>query len=216
MKASWVTAGIAAAILAPALAACGGGSDGGSGGASSAKSPAAAPIGANGFTPKGTRLSVGQSATVGWNAPFEPGKPPPFKFQVTVKSIEKGPRADYKHAQDMDAKDKKATPYYVVVQVKALTARNYKSSFDPDEAFRGLASGGDDLVAHSFFGQTGSCGKPVTVPKPFVSGKSYTKCLPYLVPAGHSFTGVEWQDGPLPRGEIVTPYLSDPLLWSAG
>jgi hypothetical protein len=217
MKASWVTAGIAAAIIAPGLAACGGGS-GGSGGASPAKSPQAAPkpapIGANGYTPKGSHLTVGQAATLGWNPPFEKGKRPPLKLEVTVKSIEKAPLADYKHAHDMDAKDKKATPYYVTVQIKALTNRGYKSDFTPDDGFRGLDDGGDYLVAHSFFGQTGACAKPVTVPKPFVTGKSFTTCLPYLVPAGHAFKGPVWTDGPVPKGEIVTPYLGHPVLWS--
>ena len=61
---------------------------------------------------------------------------PARALKAIATSIEKGPLADYKHAQDMDAKDKKATPYYVTVQIKALTARGYKSDFDPDEAFR--------------------------------------------------------------------------------
>jgi hypothetical protein len=225
MKARLVIAGIAVAILAPGLAGCGGSSGGSSPGKSPAdaassgsntSSPAPVPTGADGYTPVGTHMSLGQTATVGWNPPFEKGKHPAIRLQVTVKSVDKGPTADFKHVTGMDAADRKATPYYVTVQVKSLADRVYKSDFRPDDPLRVLDSKGEDLVPHSFLGQTGKCGIPTDVPKRFLSGKSYTTCLPFMVPKGDSITGPEWIDGPIPKGEAVTPYLGHPLLWSAG
>jgi hypothetical protein len=38
----------------------------------------------------------------------------------------------------------------------------------------------------------------------------------YMIPAGRSLKSVYWEDGPVPKGEIVTPYLGKPVTWSGG
>ena len=218
MKASWVTAGIAAAILAPGLAACGG-----SGGASSSPSPSAAssgghnsspaPVGADGLTPPGTHLSFGQAATLVWTTL---DAPKPIKVQVTVKSIEKGSIADFKKSPDLDAKDRHSTPYYVMVQVKALTARTWKGSDDPAIEVKALLDSGSYQISHFFLDQQGSCSEPTPAPQPFVTGKSYTTCMNFMIPGGRSVKALEWLDGPTPKGQSVPAYLSKPVLWSGG
>jgi hypothetical protein len=227
MKAGWVTAGIAAAILAPGLAACGGS---GSSGASSSATTAPATAGtsaagdngggstgttaAGGLTPPGAHLSLGKEATVGWVPPtiaLKPGSHKAIKFQVTVKSIEKGTIADFKNV-DLNAKQKKETPYYVTVQIKALTAKGWKGTDDPDITFDAIDDRGQTQGSLTFFGTFARCDDK-TPPKPFVSGKSYTSCITYLMPGGGSITKVQWNDGPA-KGESVTPYFDNPVVWS--
>src|SRR5262249_22243572 len=101
MNPAWI--GVAA--LAFGLTACGGG--GGGGGTSStgvtttptestAADSSQVPAG---LTPPGTRLALGQKATVGWVPPdltSGPGDHKGYRLQVTVESIVKGKIADFK------------------------------------------------------------------------------------------------------------------------
>jgi hypothetical protein len=204
-------------MLAPGLAACGGSSGGSSSQGSSPAAPSGgtntspAPIGADGLTPPGTRLSFGQAATLDWTTL---DAPKPIKVQVTVKSIEKGSIADFKKSTDLDAADRHSTPYHVMVQVKALTARTWKGSDDPAFEVRALLDSGHYQLSHFFFDQEGSCSEPTSAPRPFVTGKSYTTCLNFMIPGGHSVKALEWLDGPTPKSQAVPLYLSKPVLWS--
>jgi hypothetical protein len=240
MKASWVTAGIAAAILAPVLAACGGGSGGGSSSSSTAPTTSPSSGGDGGstastgtggdsgnggntgttaagrLTPPGAHLSVGQPATVGWVPPsiaLKPGSHKAIRFQVTVKSIEKGTIADFKNVE-LNAKEKKETPYYVTVEIKALTAHGWKGVDDPDITFDAIDDRGQQQGSVTFFGTFPRCDNK-SAPKPFVNGKSYTSCITYLMPGGGSIQKMQWNDGPA-KGEAVTPYFDNPVVWSAG
>src|SRR6185437_5889701 len=158
-------------ILASALAACGGSSGGTSpspGGSASAASGGGntgpAPVGADGLTPPGTRLSFGQAATLDWTTL---DAPKPIKVQITVKSMEKGSIADFKKSPDLDAADRHSTPYHVMVQVKALTARTWKGSDDPAFEVRALLDSGHYQLSHFFLDQQGSCSEPTAAPQPF-------------------------------------------------
>lgn len=95
MKAGWITAGVAAAVLIPGLAACGGSSAPGSGSPPSEQPGKAASAPSGTLTPPGTKLAVGETATVGWvlNSFSEKAKDG-SRLQVTLVSIDKGSIAD--------------------------------------------------------------------------------------------------------------------------
>ena len=226
MKSGSVAAWAAGAALVLGLAACGGSTSGGSNSGSapsSAPAPAparssapAVPTGAGGLTPPGTQLGFGQQATVGWIPPsisLKPGAHQALKFQVTVESIEKGTIADFKNV-DLNAKQKKSTPYYVKVMVKALGKSAWKGTDDPAISFRAIDDRGQEQGSLTFFGTFQRCDE-VSAPKPFTSGKSYESCFAYLIPGGGSIQKVEWNDGPTPANG-VSVYFDKPIVWAGG
>jgi hypothetical protein len=221
-------AGFAAgAVLALGLAACGS-SDGSSSSnpnsapkSTSSSAPAApsssappAATGADGLTPPGARLGFGQVATVGWIPPalaLKPGSHKALTFKVTVQSIEQGTIADFKNV-DLNAKEKKETPYYVKVMVTAASSQAWKGDDDPAISFRAIDDRGQEQGSLTFFGDFPRCNE-VNAPKPFASGKSYTSCFAYLLPSGASIKNVEWNDGPTPANG-VSVYFDKPIVWA--
>jgi len=232
MKSRLITAGIAAAALAPALAACGGGSSG-TGGASAASATAPAQsaspqahastpassgasggtTAAGGLTSPGTHLAAGQPATVGWvpqSTIGASGHQTTLKLQVTVESIEKGTIADFKNVQ-LNASERKSTPYYVKVRIKALGNTAPKGTDDPAITFDAIDDRGQQQESVTFFGTFQPC-DDTTLPRQFTNGKTYDSCLAYLMPGGGSIQKVQWADGPA-KGEDVTPYFDHPIVW---
>jgi hypothetical protein len=241
MKPRWATACMGAAGLALGLAACGGGSSPSATSSSASTPPAsstsaapastsAAPASSSssatssssggsaasgGLTPPGTKLTVGQPATVTWLPPSEDNGTKAvhgIKLQVTVMSIQKGTQADFANIQ-LNAKEKKETPYYVNLQLKALTGKKPPtSSDDPGFAFNAIDDRGQQQGSITFFGNFQRC-NTVSVPKDFVSGKTYTTCFAYLIAGGGSIQQVAWPDGPTPA-DGVSPYFDKPVVWS--
>jgi hypothetical protein len=237
MNSRLITAGIAAAALAPALAACGGGSSGGSSSsgttapaqtqsasaqakagtpASSGSGGAGAVTTAGGLTPPGTHLGVGQAATVGWvpqSTIGASGAQKTLKLRVTVESIDKGTIADFKNVQ-LNASERKSTPYYVKVRIKALGSTAPKGADnDPAITFDAIDDRGQQQQSVTFFGTFGRC-NDTTLPKQFANGMSYESCLAYLMPGGGSIQRVQWADGPA-KADDVSPYFDHPVVWGS-
>ena len=138
MKPGRTAAWVITATALPVLAACSGGTSSGNapaggtttGGNQPATSApasrrqsqsAAAATGADGLTPPGTHLAFGKNAIVGWVPQAEDGigAHKGIKMQVTVESIQKGTLADFANV-NLDAKEKKDTPYYVTLRLTEL------------------------------------------------------------------------------------------------
>jgi hypothetical protein len=184
----------------------GGGSQGGSGGSGGSATT-------GGLTPAGQHLSFGQEATVAWVPPsidLKPGAHKGIKLQVTVESIQKGTIGDFKNIQ-LNATERKSTPYYVTVRIKALTGTRPPGTDDPDITFNAIDDRGQEQSSVTFFGTFPRCNDN-TAPKPFVSGKSYQSCLTYLMPGGGAIKSVQWNNGPSKADEAST-YFEHPIVW---
>ena len=185
---------------------------------STAASPAAsspAPATAGGLTPPGTHLAIGQMATLGWvpaETDLKPGAHKGLMIQVTIKSIQKGSIADFANVQ-LDAKQKKDTPYYVKVHFTALGSVAPPSDSDPAITLDGIDDRGQTQSSLIFLGTFARC-DDTTVPKPFTNGKSYDTCLTYLVPGGGSIQKMQWANGPSGSDE-VSAYFDKPVVWGA-
>jgi hypothetical protein len=215
MRRRWV----ALALLA-ALAGCGGGSsssDSGSKGGSSesAATPAAtstpaadgaapAPSGGGKKTAPGTTLRIGELARVDiktLDAP--PDSKKTYPLDVAVLKIEKGSiDEDFKNV-DLDANDKKSTPYYVTVRIAAAD-KEVPVKDDPDIRFDDIDDRGQEQGSVTFFGTFDRCDdKSATAP--FKPGSKYESCLTYLIPGGGSIQEVHWAGS--------DKYYSDPVVW---
>jgi hypothetical protein len=228
MKPGRIAAWAFTATAAPALAACGGSSSGGitPGGTSSpgvsapVQSRAAAQpdvpgrtAGSGGLTPPGTHLGFGRDATVGWVPPSTDsgtGAHQGIKLRVTVESIEKGTMADFRNV-DLNASERKSTPYYVQVRVTALGNTPPPKDSDPAITFQAIDDRGQQQESITFLGTFSRCDDS-TPPKPFVHGRSYQSCLAYLIPGGGSIQKVQWDDGPAAANQ-VTAYFDHPIVW---
>jgi len=240
MKPGRIAAWVVAAIAVPGLTACGvssssvsssgvsssgvssPGGSGSPGASTQGQSPAAgqaagAPArsaGSGGLTPPGTHLAFGRAATVGWVPPSTDsgtGAHAGIKLRVTVESIEKGTMADFANV-DLNASERKSTPYYVQVRVTALGDTPPPKDSDPAITFQAIDDRGQQQESITFLGTFSRCADS-TPPKPFVSGKSYQSCLAYLIPGGGSIQKVQWDDGPAAANE-VTAYFDHPIVWS--
>src|SRR4029077_11271849 len=99
-----------------------------------------------------------------------------YRLEVTVDSIEKGSLDDFKNI-DLDADQKRSTPYYVKLSVKAL--EDVKAGTDdPDIALKAIDDRGQEQGEVIFFGTFDRC-ENADVPRPFTSGKGYESCLTY-------------------------------------
>ncbi len=227
-----IAALVAAAALAAGMAACGSSNDNGGGStaastvtdttagtptttdtATTTTETTAASTSSGGLTPPGTKLGMGDQAMVGWVPPSKfsaTGAQTGYKLQVSVDKIEKGSIDDFKNI-DLDADQKRSTPYYVSVTVKAL--EDVKTGTDdPDISFDAIDDRGQEQGSVTFFGTFDRC-DDTQVPRPFASGKSYESCITYLMPGGGSIDEVQWKSGPSKKND-VTPYFDKPIVWS--
>jgi hypothetical protein len=235
MKSARTAALVITGIALPALAACSGGSSSGNspaagatggGNQPTATSPAssapasqsataAAAAGANGLTPPGTHLGFGTAATVGWVPPTldtGTGAHQGLKLQVTVESIQKGTIADFTNI-DLNASEKKSTPYYVRMRLTALGNVAPPKDNDPALTVTAIDDRGQEQDNVTILGTFQRCDDP-SPPTSFANGKSYQSCLVYLIPGGGSIKSVEWKDGPAPADD-VSAYYDRPVVWGA-
>jgi hypothetical protein len=232
MKPGRTAAWVITATALPVLAACSGGSSSGNapaGGTTtggnqpatsapaqpSSQSPAAAAkTGAGGLTPPGTHLGFGKDAIVGWvpQAQDGTGAHKGIKMQVTVESIQKGTLADFRNV-DLDAKEKKDTPYYVTLRLTELQNAPVPQDSDPAITFTAIDDRGQEQESITFLGTFQRCDE-VSAPKTLVSGKSYTTCMTYLIPGGGSIQSVKWDSGPSAAND-VSAYFDKPITWGA-
>jgi hypothetical protein len=232
MKPGRTAAWVITATALPVLAACSGGSSSGNapaGGTTtggnqpatsapaqpSSQSPAAAAkTGAGGLTPPGTHLGFGKDAIVGWvpQAQDGTGAHKGIKMQVTVESIQKGTLADFRNV-NLDAKEKKDTPYYVTLRLTELQNAPVPQDSDPAITFTAIDDRGQEQESITFLGTFQRCDE-VSAPKTLVSGKSYTTCMTYLIPGGGSIQSVKWDSGPSAAND-VSAYFDKPITWGA-
>ena len=232
MKSGRTAAMVITAIALPAIAACSGGTSSSSSAASGAtggsQATASAPAqsqsaqaasqppaatGASGLTPPGTHLGLGSSAVVGWVPPTEDtgnGAHQGLKLQVTVESIKKGTMADFANI-DLNANEKKSTPYYMQLRLTALGNTAPPKDNDPALTFTAIDDRGQEQDNVTFLGTFQRCDDP-SPPRSFADGKSYSSCLTYLIPGGGSIKSVEWKDGPAPADD-VSAYYDKPVVW---
>ena len=236
MKQRWIAAWAVAAIVVPGLAACSGSSSstsagsspstsspasGSPGGSSPSGSTSASPVGqaaagtggSGGLTAPGTHLSLGRDATVAWVPPSQAsgsGAHQGIRLRVIVESIERGTIADFQNV-NLNATQKKATPYYVKLRITALGSTPPPANSDPAITFTAIDDRGQQQQSITFLGTFTRCDDPMP-PKSFVGGKSYESCLAYLMPGGGSIQNVQWDSGPA-AANAVTPYFDRPLVW---
>ena len=228
MKPGRIAAWAITAIAAPVLAGCSGSSTAGTNSAGTSSPAAAASVqsraaaqpdvpgrtaGSGGLTPPGTHLGFGRDATVGWVPPSAgsgTGAHQGIKLRVTVESIEKGTMADFRNV-DLNASERKSTPYYVQVRVTALGDTAPPKDSDPAITFQAIDDRGQQQESITFLGTFSRCDDS-TPPKPFVNGRSYQSCLAYLIPGGGSIQKVQWDDGPA-AADQVTAYFDRPIVW---
>ena len=223
MKPGRMAAWAITAIAIPGLAACSGSSPGGTS-RPAASSPAAASSPgqsqaaaqgrtAGSLTPPGTHLGFGGTATVGWVPPSQDtgtGAHKGIKLRVTVMSIQKGTMADFRNVE-LNANERKSTPYYVQLRVTALSSTAPPKDSGPAITFTAIDDRGQEQQSITFLGTFTRCDDPMP-PKKFVSGKTYQSCLAYLIPGGGSIQKVQWDNGPAAANE-VTPYFDRPIVW---
>ena len=239
MKPGRIAAWTITAIAVPGLAACSASSSGGTSTTAGTSSPAASSPGAPNsaaqsqaaqsqavqsqaaaqgrttghLTPPGTHLAFGGEATVGWVPPSQDtgnGAHQGIKLRVTVVSIQKGTLADFRNVE-LNANERKATPYYVQLRVTALSSTPPPKDSDPAITFTAIDDRGQHQQSITFLGTFSRCDDPMP-PKQFVSGKTYQSCLAYLIPGGGSIQKVQWDSGPAGANQ-VTPYFDRPIVW---
>jgi hypothetical protein len=232
MTSGRIAAASATAVLLFGLTACGASSSGtvrpaateaatGSSTASGAAAGKAAGTGAgsatgsSALTRPGARLKFGQPATVSWvpvTTQLKSGAHKGLKLRITVVSITRGTIADFQNVE-LKGKEKTSTPYYVTVRMTAIGRTPPPGTDEPDIMFRAIDDRDQEQGSITFFGTFDRCDDR-SAPKPFVSGKSYTSCLAYLMPKGGSIAKVEWNNGPSAKDQ-VTPYFENPIRWGA-
>lgn len=221
MKASRIAAWMAVGTLALGAGACGGSSDDGDSGATApattettaSTTATTETTSSGGLTAPGTKLGLGEAATVGWVPPSNYSSTAAqkgFKIELTVDKIEKGTLDDLKNIQ-LDDEQKGSIPYFVTVTVKALENVD-PGTDDPDTTLDAIDDRGQDQGKVIFLGEFERC-DDTDVPRPFAKGKSYTSCLTFLMPGGGSIEEIHWRSGPS-RANEVTPYFGDPVVWS--
>ncbi|MEV4316117.1 hypothetical protein [Actinocrispum sp. NPDC049592] len=154
---------------------------------SAAASSAAVAAGDGGeVTKSGTKLSVGQPATVNYET--ESGSKETTKLTVTNVSVKKGAISDMKNF-NLDAQTKTSEPYYVTMSFKNAGPKPMK----PGGIF-GLIevhnAAGDELGKLNLIGTFKLC--EGDVPETLAVGESYNDCNVYLAPPGQSAVDVEF------------------------
>ena len=118
--------------------------------------------------------------------------------------------ADFRNVE-LNASERKATPYYVQLRVTALSSTPPPKDSDPAITFTAIDDRGQEQQSITFLGTFSRCDDPMP-PKKFVSGKTYQSCLTYLIPGGGSIQKVQWDNGPAAANQ-VTPYFERPIVW---
>jgi hypothetical protein len=200
---------VALALLALAGAGCGGDdSEEGSAGGSSKESSTGSGSGgtsSGGVAEPGAEFKIGDTARVRHRpntAPVNSKKT--YLVDATVVEVEQASVDDLKDV-NLDAEQKRATPYFVKVRLRNRGEEIPVSrSDDPDVHFVAVDDRGQEQSSLIIIGTFERC-ENETAPKPFATGKSYESCFIYLVPGGGSIREVRW------RGTIE--YITDPVVW---
>lgn len=151
---------------------------------SSSASEAAPPPGDGGLTPTGTKLAVGQTATVMYET--KSLSKDGTKLEVTTVSVKAGSIDDLA-GFDLDAQSKVSDPFYVTVTFKNVGPL----PMEPGGIFGVISAhntSGDELNRLSLIGEFEPC--QGDVPDNLAVGASYTDCGVYLAPTGQNISDV--------------------------
>ena len=195
---------LACVAMSVGLAGCGGGGSKQEAPAAATTPSAGTTSAGGGPTQPGTKLKLGETAHVKFkplNAPINSKKT--YQLDVTVLKIEKGTIGDFENI-DLDAAQKKSTPYYVSVRVSNPGAE-VPVKDDPDVRFDGIDDRGQEQGSLTFIGTFERC-DDTNAPTPFTNGKSYESCLVYLIPGGGSIQQVNWSGS--------DEYVLKPITWN--
>jgi hypothetical protein len=159
---------------------------------------------AKGVTKPGATLKLGQTAGVRIKPlTAAAGSKKTYRLDVAALEIEKGSIDDLKNV-NLDAEQKKTTPYYVTVRVTNPGGTVPVENDDPDIRFNGIDDRGQRQPSVTFIGTFERCDNK-EAPAPFGKGKSYESCLAYLMPGGGSIEQVQWSGS--------DEYAVDPVTW---
>jgi hypothetical protein len=166
----------------------------------------ASVAGATEFTAPGSKLGVGDSATVPMRVPYKPQVP----VRITVTSIDEGSLADFtQYKVPPEAADTK--PYYVHYTATALadgeiwgTGIGYTLAIDDrNEAHTSTLT--DSKMSGARFDRC----RDDTFKKGAGAGASYSGCRIFLINRNGSLKGFAYQ-------EFETPYNKAPVVWVPG
>lgn len=138
------------------------------------------------LTKGGTQLAEDQSASV----VYQVGDRAASAMTVTVDAVKKGSIKDFRFFS-LDAETKKATPFYVTVQVKNEGPAGLGGAALPIYAHD---DSNTNLQASDIVGTFKRCPN-AKLPKSFLAGESAKLCLVYLVPKGRALVSVDLQTG---------------------
>lgn len=160
-----------------------------------------------GTTPPGTTLKVGSPAKVQMQ-PLSTSVTEDerrFQLEATVEDIKKASASDFKNV-NLDEKQKKATPYFVVVKFANKSDKTIPvKDDDPDVRLHAIDDREQEQNSVIFIGDFEACNNE-DPPKPFAVGKSYETCLVFMIPGGGTLKGVGWKSG--------IEYVDKPLTWA--
>lgn len=208
----------AVALAAAGLLAAGCGGSGGSGSSAStaaaaaASSPASASSSSSSSssatsTPAssataapGTKLKVGQPATVAFHPAGASDKSKDSTLQLTITSFDKGSLADF-NGVSLDATQKSATPYYVKLHLVNQGPHPIDVTA-ASAAIEGVDTTGSTQQSVTFIGDFPRCNDASTS-TPLAPGKSFDSCLTFLIPGGIAKVAYSGTDS----------YIDSPVTW---
>jgi hypothetical protein len=138
------------------------------------------------ITPGGTRLTVGEPATVVHQVADSASS----AMTVTVSAVKRGSMKDFRYFS-LDEATKKSRPYYVRATVKNDGPAGLGGASLPMVA---LDPASTRVAASDIVGTFEPC-PASTLPESFLPGASADVCLVYLLPAGGTLTSVVLQTG---------------------
>lgn len=153
--------------------------------ASPSGSSLSAPAQTGDFTKEGTKLKIGEIATI----PYDYAKKT-ATLKVAVEKIEKGTEADLAPLQLGD-KAKGMTPFYVRVSITGGAKAN-DMAFSSLSGIHGLLADGSLATPVYVMGSFDRCSDD-SFPKDFAEGKTVQSCYVFVASGSAQVTGAQWQ-----------------------
>lgn len=149
----------------------------------------------------GTKLSVGQEATVAFHPPSATDKSKDSTLKLAVRAFDKGTLNDFNGIQ-LDASEKAGTPFYVHIHLTNVGPH----PIDPNAAsaaIEGVDTTGNTQQSVTFIGTFPRCPDNGTS-TPLAPGKTFDSCLTFLIPGGITKVAYLGTDD----------YINSPVTWS--
>ncbi|QIG42761.1 hypothetical protein G5V58_08170 [Nocardioides anomalus] len=167
----------------------------GTAGPSASASSLPVPAGVE-LSPQGSQLAVGDTATVA----YQPKQDEVGVLDITITRLEKTTIKKSFEGWDLDAGQKKASPYFV----RATITNRGDTDLGGRRVPLYVVDGDNTLIEATSFASAFTACQPGAFPKKFPTGKKTKVCLVYLVPRQGDLTAVSFR----PTQEF------DPITWS--